>query len=87
MSKSQEPTKTRKPADAAGGQVEPRLMTTAQLASYLNMNRGSIYNAIGKGNFPLKPVPLPCQGKQRPAIRWDRRAVDRWIDTQAAEGR
>ena len=86
MSTLQRLTEPKKYIEENQEQFAPRLMTTAQLAHYLGMHRGSVYNAIAKGNFPFKPVPLPCQGKQRPTIRWDRRAVDKWIDAQV-EGR
>lgn len=65
--------------------IEKRLLTIGELADYLGMKRGSIYNARASGEFPIKPIEIKCQGKQRPAIRFDRVAVDRWLDAQAEE--
>jgi predicted DNA-binding transcriptional regulator AlpA len=65
--------------------IEKRLLTLQELAEYLGMKRGSIYNARATGEFPIKPIEIKCQGKQRPAIRYDRVAVDRWLDSQAEQ--
>lgn len=65
--------------------IEKRLLTMAELAEYLGMKRGSIYNARATGEFPIKPIEIKCQGRQRPALRFDRRAVDAWLDSQAEQ--
>ena len=54
-------------------QIQPRLLTTKQLSEYLNFPLSTIYAMVGKNQIPFKRF-----GKK--SIRFDRIAIDHWIE-------
>ncbi len=54
-------------------QIEPRLFTAKQLSVYLGFPVSTIYAMVERKEIPFKRF-----GKK--AIRFDRAAIDRWID-------
>ncbi len=65
--------------------TEKRLMRPQEFAEYTDYKLGTIYNKINRGEFLPGLVKIPNQGR-RPTIRFDRKAVDDWIDRQAEGG-
>jgi excisionase family DNA binding protein len=61
-------------------EIIARLLTVPQLGEYINLKAGTIYNRISEGKFPIKPVRFTT-GKKA-AIRFDKKAVDAWIEAQ-----
>jgi len=53
--------------------IEPRLITAKQLAAYLNFPLSTVYMMVEQRQIPFKRF-----GKK--AIRFDRNAIDQWID-------
>lgn len=64
---------------------EKRLMRPQEFAEYTDYKLGTVYNKANRGEFLPGLVKIPNQGK-RPTIRFDRKAVDAWIDSQSAGG-
>lgn len=56
-------------------QFEARFLTTSEVCQYLGITRSTIYRQIKKGGFP-KQVKI---GKLN---KWERSAVDNWIEQQ-----
>jgi len=59
------------PADDA---IPSRIMTTAEVARYLRIDRSTLYKMVGKGQIPGFKV-----GSD---YRFDRDEIDRWIIDQ-----
>lgn len=55
--------------------IEPRLLTTQQVAKYMSIPLSTIYAMVQRKQIPFKRF-----GKK--SIRFDRRAIDKWIDEQ-----
>ena len=53
--------------------IEPRLLTAKQVSIYLGFPLSTIYTMVEKKQIPFKRF-----GKK--AIRFDRRAIDKWVD-------
>jgi predicted DNA-binding transcriptional regulator AlpA len=56
--------------------IQPALFAFEALSQYVSLNRTRIYAAIRAGTFP---APL----KIGTSSRWQRSAIDAWIDQQA----
>ena len=66
--------------------IEKRLLTLKEFAQYIGLKPGTLYNIRHAGrDFPVRPIEIPSRGK-RPTLRFDKKAVDAWIDSQS-EGR
>ncbi len=59
----------------AGKDVPEGLMTVDELASYLSISTGTIYNRVSKGEIPFVKVGA--------AVRFRRSEIDRWVEEQA----
>ena len=55
--------------------IEPRLLTTQQVAEYMNIPLSTIYAMVQRKQIPFKRF-----GKK--SIRFDRQEIDKWIDEQ-----
>lgn len=62
--------------DEAGSKdgVEP-LMTADEVATYLRVTAGSVYNWVSKGEIPFVKVGA--------AVRFRRTELDRWVEERA----
>lgn len=52
---------------------EKPTLTLTELADRIGMPKRTIYNQLGRGDFPLEPLP-----RIRPR-RWSTEAVDAWL--------
>lgn len=59
----------------AGKPFDDRLLTVAELAEYLGLAQGTIYNKVCRGEIP--------HVKLGRAVRFRRSEIDRWIDAQS----
>jgi len=55
--------------------VEDRLLTVADVAEYLGLSVGTVYNKVSRGEIP--------HVKLGRAVRFRRSEIDRWIDAQS----
>jgi len=55
--------------------IEPRLLTTQQVAKYMNIPLSTIYAMVQRKQIPFKRFGTK-------SIRFDRHAIDKWIDEQ-----
>ena len=62
--------------------VEKRLMNVRELSEYLGTSKGSLYEKIFKGK-----IPDACIVKMGRSVRFDRKAIDGWIDSQKLSAR
>ena len=64
--------------------IERRLLSIKELAEYLGVSPGSLYNLKWAGkDFPIRPIEIPGRAKVRPTLKFDKKAVDAWIDGHA----
>jgi predicted DNA-binding transcriptional regulator AlpA len=63
---------------------EKRLMRPQEYAEHMNYKLGTIYNKINRNEFLPGLVKIPNQGK-RPTVRFDRKALDAWLDSQVGK--
>lgn len=56
-----------------------QLMTAAELAAYLNLAEKTIRNRVSAGTMPYLKV--------GPSLRFRRKEIDQWIETQTARSR
>lgn len=54
-----------------GNAIEDRLMTVEELAAYLNLKPGTIYNRVSQRTIPFEKV-----GR---SVRFRRSTIDEWI--------
>ena len=59
--------------------MEQRLMNVKELSSYLSMPVATVYAYVGRGK-----IPQDCIKRIGRALKFDRLAVDRWINGSAA---
>jgi|WetSurMetagenome_2_1015567.scaffolds.fasta_scaffold232186_2 predicted DNA-binding transcriptional regulator AlpA len=65
--------------------AERRLFKIKEYADYTAQSPGSIYNKILR-NEPVPGLVRLGSGKQRTMIRFDRKAVDQWLDSLSEKG-
>ena len=58
--------------------IQPALLAFEALSQYVSLNRTRIYAGIRAGTFP-KPLKIGASS------RWQRSAIDAWIDAKAQE--
>ena len=70
--------------------MDKRLFTVSEAAEYIGVTRGHLYNMLSlqiqtgsTGGLPVRPVRIPGRGQLRHGVRFDKVALDRWIDGQA----
>lgn len=66
--------------------LEKRMLTVEQYAAYLEMSAGHIYNCIYSKkteNLPTAPIRIGTGSKA--TIRFDKVALDKWINEQQSK--
>lgn len=59
----------------AGKEAPEPLLTVDELADYLKVSPGTVYNRVSKGEIPFVKIGA--------AVRFRRAEVDRWVEEQA----
>jgi len=59
--------------------MEKRLMNIRELSEYLGTSKGSIYTMVC-----LQKIPQSCVVKFGRALRFERDAIDKWVNQQKA---
>lgn len=54
--------------------MEPRLLTAADLAEYLNVSTSTVRRMVARGDLP-KPITISPG-----VVRWDLNAIDKMLD-------
>jgi hypothetical protein len=67
-------------------QIAPRYLTPRQAAAYLNVSVWTIYRLVEQRQIPFIPltaVQKSSSAKKRPSLRFDVKALDRWMEQRA----
>ncbi|OGS33038.1 MAG: hypothetical protein A2218_07855 [Elusimicrobia bacterium RIFOXYA2_FULL_53_38] len=59
--------------------MEKRLLNVRELSVYLGTTKGSLYTMVC-----LRKIPQHCVVKLGRSLRFERTAIDAWLDTQKA---
>ena len=60
--------------------MEKRLLNIFELSMYLSISKGSLYTMVC-----MKKIPPECVVHIGRALRFEKEAVDRWINAQKAD--
>ena len=60
--------------------MEKRLLNITELSAYLSISKGSLYTMVC-----MRKIPQECVVHIGRALRFEKDAIDRWINTQKAE--
>ena len=60
--------------------MEKRLLNIGELSAYLSISKGSLYTMVC-----MKKIPPECVVHIGRALRFEKEAVDRWINAQKAD--
>lgn len=74
--------------DANGIPVSPRFLTCVQAARYLSLSKWSLYRLVAQRKVPFIPLSPshPERGDiNRPTIRFDVKALDRWMESKTVK--